>query len=822
MASRDASLAAFFVTTLVLSSLAVLQVPGRAAAQSPSAGQDVLLDPVRPVIYWAGADGNDLKFINSSTGEIIDSIVVGAGPSSICLSSDGTTLYVAIPSYKCMIVVDANTHSVTGNISLSFYPLSVRLDGKGFMYVSGASDDAGMIYSVDMRTWKVKNSVFPGMGNMPIEISPDGSTLLAMSTGLSPVKIFKYGINAGVFTYLDVDNHDLGSYLENEVVDWARGKIYLASGAPYGIQLVSIATLDYAGMYWMDAYPSCVAMSSDGRFVYGSHDNYYDRALWMFNATDGSLMGTMSMPAPVGHLAIAHNLENAFVGLPIQRIPLVPRIDQLYPAPDNVLGYTPHYFSMGLAGGVPHYDGYDATAYVDTTPLTLHPYEMLGDWTYYRADFGQVLPEGNHTFSVALPWMDRVLWGNATFVIDRHSPQALRPALYPEYPYNGSIQLFEPLTISARIVYSSSERVAEGGWIMLDGENLSASFTVERLSVNYTTSPSLGWRNVSAYVYWDGGLGKTWANWSFLVMQGPLMTPIYPARDQVLTQMPDHIEVAIDYRDTGGDVSAPQLFLDYSALPTILTQNRTMVAGISPLARAGTHNVQATLDWEGGKAKLNWQFELDIFIGPTGETLVRYEYKDEFSLLVPQGENWSLETDAELAGESFPLVMYGPTMGDFRTNVIVESGSDEAVEESEAYLQEQLDQALDELEQSGIDSTMLGAPELRYVDNHTAYIATIQLEGYEVYQEIAIIASEAHGMVWVIILSTSVYRFSEYSQMFDEMVDSFRIELRPNSIWSDLEQEGIGIGIAALMGGAAGAIVWLTRKRRGPVAPKQS
>jgi ABC-type transport system involved in cytochrome c biogenesis permease subunit len=77
-------------------------------------------------------------------------------------------------------------------------------------------------------------------------------------------------------------------------------------------------------------------------------------------------------------------------------------------------------------------------------------------------------------------------------------------------------------------------------------------------------------------------------------------------------------------------------------------------------------------------------------------------------------------------------------------------------------------------------------------------------------------------MVWVIILSTSADEFYAYSEMFDEMVNSFKIEMKPNSVWSDLEQAGIGIGLAALAGGAAGTIVWLTRKRRGPVAPKQT
>lgn len=810
---------AIAATAFILCSLMVVSVPDHAAAETAVPGQDILLDPVKPVIYWAGADGNDLRFINSSTGEVIDSIVLGAGPSSMGLSSDGAVLYVAIPSFNCILTVDTGTRSVTGNISLSFSPWSMRLDGGNFMYISGAGDHSARIYSVDTRTWKVKNSVEPGLYNMYIEVSPDGSTLLAFETGFSPVKICKYGINSGSFTYLDIDNHDLGSYLRNEVVDWARGKIYQVSGSPYGIEIVSIATLDNLGFYPMDAYPSCVAMSNDGRFVYGIHDGIYDGSLWMYNATDGSFVGSMSVGSSISNLAIAHDLRSAFIGPPIRRVALTPSIEPLYPAPEEVYGYTPTYFKMRFGGGLGQLDGQNATATVDGAPLSLYPYDMDGYWMYFMSNFNETLADGVHSLNVSLPWLGQNVWDNSTFTIDRSSPQSLRPALNPNSPLDGSIQREIPLTISAWIVYTTSDWPAQGGWILMDDLNLSTVFNPQMLSAA-CDAPSLGWRNISACVYWDDGLGKAWANWSFLVMQGPLMTPIFPAVSEVLTEMPDHIEVALDLRDTGGNVSAPQLYLDSRPIQTVITPNGTMRGEISSTISGGTHIVQATLNWAAGKASISWEFELDMFVGPRGEVLVRYEYRDEFSLLVPSGPTWVVEKDSEISGDVFPLVMYGPVIGNFRTNIIVQSGKDRSVEESESYLQEQLDIALEELEESGFDATIVGAPELRYVDNHTAYLVTIELYGYSIYQRIAIIASEEHEMVWVIILSSNMIDFGPYSMMFDEMVDSFDINMEPATSWGLLREAAIGLGLAALVGAASGALVWLTRRRRGSVGPK--
>jgi len=799
-----------------------MQVPERVAALSPSAGQDILVDPVRSVIYWIGSEGNDLKFINSSTGEIIDSIVVGSGPSSICLSTDGTVLYIPIPSYKCIIVVDVVSRTITNNISLTFTPFSVRLDGLGYMYVSGAGDNAREVYSINMGTWKVKNSEVVGfLGNLVIEISPDGSTLLAMELGISPHKIFRYGINAGVFNYQDVDNHDLGGTIDNEVVDWSRGKIYITSGYPYGIEVVSIWTLDYLGVYPMSYYPSCVAMSIDGKYIYGAHDEYYSGCkLWMFNATDGSLVGSIFLPAPIEHLAIAQDLKNAYIGLPIQRIPLYPVIEHLYPSSDSILGYTPSMFIADIQGGLPRSDELNATIHIDSAPLETYQYDMQGDIVYLRANWTEVLTEGVHSFNISVPWLDGIIWENTTFAIDRNSMEAIRPSVLPNSPDNGSIELAEPLIIGAYIVYMNFDEIVEGGWILLDGGNLSTVFDTGWLSANYSASPSLGVHNISAYVYWDGGLGNAWANWSFIVMQGPLLTPIYPAKDQVLTQLPNYVEVAIDGRDAGSNVSAPQIYIDEAPVLTTFTANGSMKAWITWTMRSGNHTGKATLDWTAGKIVMTWSFSVNVFVGPNNEILARHEYKDEFSLLVPEGIVWTLDEDSDISGEIFPLVLYGPTFSNFRTNIIVSSQSDPAIEETEAYLEDQLDQAIDELEQAGISAFKVASPELRTIDNHTALVGLVQLEGYSVYQEFMIIASEDHERMWVIIFSISMPQYGGYSEMFDLMIDSFEIEMEPVQPADSTVQELIGIGIAALAGGTAGAVVWLVRRRREPPIPE--
>jgi hypothetical protein len=723
-------------------------------------------------------------------------------------------LYVAIPSYKCVVIVDSNTHAITGNISTSFFPLSVRLDGNGFMYVSGTSADAGWVFSIDMRNWRVKNSVSVSWGDMVIEISTDGSTLLAMMMGSSPVKIYKYGINSGVFTYLDVDNHDLGSNLQGEKVDWTRGRIYLASGGAYGVELVSTDTLDRLGFWPMAAYPRCIALSSDGNFVFGAHDDWYERRIWLFNATDGHLLGSVYVNRTIEHLAISTDLRTAFIGPPISNVSLAPVIEQLYPAPGALLGYSPTFFTMRFGPGVQDIDASNATAAIDSLPLALSQYDMDGYWSYYRADYSQILAEGIHYINISLPWIDGVAWKNATFTIDRDSPLAIAPTLYPNEPASESIHTTIPLVMSASVVYRNSDFVVQGGWMYLDGINITTVFADESLTAYLNDSMSIGRHNISAYAYWDGGLGKTWANWSFIVMEGPVMTPIYPADGQVLEELPDHLEVAIDYRDTGGNVSSAQLYIDYEPILTTMTPNGTMRASIDGMLKTGNHTGRATLNWVGGMASVTWWFTVDVFVGPNDELLSRYQYKDEFSLPVPHGIDWKVAEDSDISGVVYPLVISGPTFTSFMTNIIVTSQKDSRVEETEAYLDDQLDQAIADLEDSGMTALMVGTPELRTVDNHTALVATIQLEGYSVYQKIALIASEDHQMMWVIIFSINLSQYSAYNDMFEDMINGFEIEMKPVKLTESLGQAVIGIGIAALAAAISGTLVWITRKKR--------
>src|SRR5436309_3712075 len=108
----------------------------RTSAVAGGGTHEIIPDPRRPLIYQVGV-GDNLLFLNASTGAYIDLLPVGPSLTSIDLSADGNFLYVAVSGANATVVVDIDARSVVRTINLGFSPLSVRHGRPDRLYVSG-------------------------------------------------------------------------------------------------------------------------------------------------------------------------------------------------------------------------------------------------------------------------------------------------------------------------------------------------------------------------------------------------------------------------------------------------------------------------------------------------------------------------------------------------------------------------------------------------------------------------------------------------------------------------------------------------------------
>jgi hypothetical protein len=83
---------------------------------------DIVLDPVRNLVYMTNAGYNRIEVFNTQTMQLQTPIPVGQLPHQMALGLDGNTLYVAETGGETIDIVDLNAQSVTGRITLPPLP----------------------------------------------------------------------------------------------------------------------------------------------------------------------------------------------------------------------------------------------------------------------------------------------------------------------------------------------------------------------------------------------------------------------------------------------------------------------------------------------------------------------------------------------------------------------------------------------------------------------------------------------------------------------------------------------------------------------------
>ena len=201
--------------------------------------------------------------------------------------------------------------------------------------------------------------------------------------------------------------------------------------------------------------------------------------------------------------------------------------------------------------------------------------------------------------------------------------------------------------------------------------------------------------------------------------------------------------------------------------------------------------------------------QVEVFSVPT-ISLVMYSHPSGFRLPVPQ--DWDRTEDEQVQGSTVDLVLRGPTHDGFQTNILVEGISDSSVREDPASMQALVDSLLDELRSGSPGLFVTEAPSYRTVSGHAAAVFAVLYvndpRGGTIVQKAAIVVSEAHGKVWLLLLSVRGAQFALYNGTFERMIDGFEITAAPPISLGVIA----AIVIAAVV--AVFAVILVVRRRR--------
>lgn len=231
--------------------------------------QGIVVSPDGSKVYVVTDDGFDsqVSIIDAFTNTLSDSVELPSNAQSVCISPDGSTLYVNDTYYGNLTVVNTATNLITAAITVGYVPTSLAITPDGSkVYVR---DYYGHFKVVNTSTGTVSSTILTWNGYF-MTVSPDGSTLYVSAYN----KL--YVVNAATDTI--TDSISVGSGLPQGLSVTPDGsKLYVASFNYASVYIINTATnaiMDTvtAGFgsvaigYFISTYtsPSCSGMPSAG------------------------------------------------------------------------------------------------------------------------------------------------------------------------------------------------------------------------------------------------------------------------------------------------------------------------------------------------------------------------------------------------------------------------------------------------------------------------------------------------------------------------------------------------------------------------------
>jgi len=154
--------------------------------------------------------------------------------------------------------------------------------------------------------------------------------------------------------------------------------------------------------------------------------------------------------------------------------------------------------------------------------------------------------------------------------------------------------------------------------------------------------------------------------------------------------------------------------------------------------------------------------------------LVMYSHSSGFRLPVPSA--WPRDVDRDFEGEVIELVLIGPDVNGFGTNIVVDTGHDSTVRETDAYLRSLVDDVMASIRRDSPDAR-LERLEMRPLSGHAAVVFTVSYPTESLTQKMVVVVSDPHDRYWILLLSARSSYFAQIDPTFERMLQGFEITL---------------------------------------------
>jgi hypothetical protein len=181
-----------------------------------------------------------------------------------------------------------------------------------------------------------------------------------------------------------------------------------------------------------------------------------------------------------------------------------------------------------------------------------------------------------------------------------------------------------------------------------------------------------------------------------------------------------------------------------------------------------------------------------------------------YSILVPSG--WTVEEDVMVGDIRTDTRIMGPLSNGGYPNVIVVTGTDSSIRDTQEFLEDEIEAIIDGLAQGGMNVVITDAPQYVQISNHSAVVVGWDVSGTTLHQIAVFIIDAEHMRYWSISCTESIYDRSQLDLTFSVIIEGFVITSVPGLTSADVL---IIVVIAGILGVALIGVLayFLARKK---------
>jgi YVTN family beta-propeller protein len=363
------------------------------------------IDGATGYLFVVNIASNNVTVINTSTDQVVTSVLVGSGPQGVAVDPVNDHVFVTDRYGGGMSVLNGSTLKVIDSFTFGSKPEAVAYDdatGDLFVTNNGATDAT----IISGKTDKVVGGV--AVENNPAGVVYDRSNgyVYIANTGSDDLTVVN-GTSDAV-----IGSIHTGVNPENLAVDPSNGYVYVANLGSSNVTVINGSTDKVVGAIAVGLGPVSVAYDNASGELYVTNGN--QASLSVINATSDSVVGTLNVGE--GPWGVTTDPANGCVYVTDSgsgSISIIaPRLEAIARAMPNATDVgLPVSFVATATAGLPPYESYawsfgDGTTANETVNATPHTYETSGRYVanVVATDGGGFTASANATATVnALP-----------------------------------------------------------------------------------------------------------------------------------------------------------------------------------------------------------------------------------------------------------------------------------------------------------------------------------------------------------------------------------------------------------------------------------